>query len=681
MSSKQSKKTNSQLDRITEYVSTDAPPDYIAKTEIPHQPDFYKIPRRFGAVPVDELPLLCDKNEQYYKLYPKISLPFQKAGSISFGHSNLEPNRLFWGDNLHVMRMLPSNSIDLIYIDPPFFSGRDYNVIFGDANEVRSFSDIWDGGMPGYLVWLNARLLEMKRLLKPTGSIYIHLDSHASHYVKVELDKIFGYDNFKNDIIWKRTHAHGGSQKYGPVHDTIFFYSKSDDYVWEQQSIDYSEKYINDFFKKDKDGKLYRATILTGSGIRHGSSGKPWRGIDPTKRGRHWAIPGYLRNIIGETKSVQEALEKLDGIGRIIWPEKELGVPSLKQYKDDMEGAPLQDTWTDIQPLSGKDSERLGYPTQKPEKLIERIIMSSSKEGDLVADFFCGGGTTPVVAHRLGRRWIACDQSRVAVAITQGRIESLYERAKEIQTTLTPMPDISLEYWGTYETPTLNELTDDEFKNFVVSAYGGRIASAGTYIHGFKREVPLYVGPASQDKLVTKDDVVNFAREIAVKRGKDQGTMLAWAFSPSAKSAVEKLKMEGNPEVELIQISPIEIESPQFREHVVKLHKEYESFLRFILPPEIRFTFKRVKPLTYLFDVSESIPLNAGAKIINVQWDFDFRGRFTPAKGFTFGRDSKGNPLHRIEFKFNSTGKRSIACRIQDDVGGEKIYPEIISVH
>ncbi len=171
-------------------------------TKLPEQTNFYKVPRRFGSIPVDELPLGCDKKEQYYKIYPRISLPLQKVERISFGHPELDPNHLFFSDNLHVMRMLPSESIDLIYIDPPFFSGRNYNVIFGDANEVRSFTDIWEDGMPWYLMWLNARLLEMKRLLKPTGSIYVHLDWHAAHYVKVEMDKIFGYDNFLNEIVW-----------------------------------------------------------------------------------------------------------------------------------------------------------------------------------------------------------------------------------------------------------------------------------------------------------------------------------------------------------------------------------------------------------------------------------------------------------------------------------------------
>jgi hypothetical protein len=188
---------------------------------IPEQKEHFQLPARFGAVPVDEAPLGWEtetrrrevKVTKFQHVYPTIRLPFQEVQRVEFGHNDkflaenekdaklaaLFPsgaNRLFFGDNLHIMRQLPSESIDLIYIDPPFFSGRNYNVIFGDKNEIRSFSDIWEGGMPGYLVWLNARLWEMKRLLKPTGSIYVHLDWHASHYVKVEMDKIFGIDRF-----------------------------------------------------------------------------------------------------------------------------------------------------------------------------------------------------------------------------------------------------------------------------------------------------------------------------------------------------------------------------------------------------------------------------------------------------------------------------------------------------
>jgi hypothetical protein len=169
---------------------------------LPQQEEFWRPPVRFGTIPVEKEPLGWDKRKGFYKLFPRVSLPFQIVERVSFGHPDLPANRLIWGDNLHVMRQLPSESIDLIYIDPPFFSGRQYNIIFGDQNEVRSFTDIWEGGMPGYLIWLNARLYEMKRLLKKTGSIYVHCDWHASHYIKVEMDKIFGYENFLNEIVW-----------------------------------------------------------------------------------------------------------------------------------------------------------------------------------------------------------------------------------------------------------------------------------------------------------------------------------------------------------------------------------------------------------------------------------------------------------------------------------------------
>ena len=619
MSSK--KKTAGKLDRISEYTDEEIVEELIPKTPVALQKQFYKIPRRFGSIPIDEIPLGCDPEKQYDKLFPRIALPFQKADRVSFGHPELEPNTLFWGDNLHVMRNLPSNSIDLIYIDPPFFSGATYNVIFGDQNEIRSFSDIWEGGMPSYLIWFNARLLEMKRLLKPSGSIYIHLDWHAAHYVKVEIDKIFGYDNFRREIIWSLETISGFKSKTNNWirgHDTIFYYTKTNDYKFKKLTQPHKPEYIKRFKKKDKAGRRYRDDR-----------------------------PG-----------------------------------ARKQYLEDTPGRFFSDVWNDIMSFqqASTSSEIIGYPTQKPEALLERIIKASTEEGDVVADFFCGGGTTPTVAQKLGRRWIASDQSRVAVAITQSRLETMYEKDEGNQHTLSKVPDITVEYWGTYEIPALEDLSDDEFRNFVVSAYGGKISSAGDHIHGFKRETPLFVGSSKQNTRVTKNEVLSFAREISETKGKHQGTMLGWSFAPSAKTAVEKLKGENDPEIDLIQISLTDIYSPEFRKHITKLHEEYESFLRFILPPEVIVTHNRIKSFMYEFDASESIVLNTGAKIVNIQWDFDFQGRFTPTPGFVYGRDSNAKALFKVQYKFKHLGKTSIACRVQDDIGGEKIYTESISV-
>lgn len=620
------KKTRQELDRISEYADKEVADELTTVTEIPKQPEFYKIPKRFGSIPVDELPLGCDKDKQYYKIYPRVTLPFQKADRVSFGHPKLEPNRLFWGDNLHVMRMLPSNSIDLIYIDPPFFSGTDYNVIFGDQNEIRSFTDIWEGGMPSYLLWLNARLLEMKRLLKPTGSLYVHLDWHALHYVKMELDKIYGYDNFRREVIWSLETISGYKSKTNNWirgHDTILYYTKTNCFKFNKQTQPHKPEYIKRFKKMDENGRRYR---------------------DDRSGGR-------------------------------------------KQYLDDTEGRFFSDVWSDIMSFqqASTSSEIIGYPTQKPESLLERIIKASTNEGDVVADFFCGGGTTPTVAQKLNRRWVACDQSRVAVAITQGRLETLHEKSESVgtQQTLLPIPDISVEYWGTYEIPALENLTDLEFRSFVISAYGGRVSSGDGQIHGFKRQIPLFVGKAVQRKRVTKNDVIEFAREIAETKGLRRGEMLAWSFAESARTAAEKLRGENNAEIDLIQITLAELDSPTFKSHVTKLHEDYESLLTFILPPAVSINHKKIAPMTYEFDASESIAINTGANIVNVQWDFEYKGRFTPTQGFAYGREGSGDkikPLFKAEHKFGHMGKTPIACRVQDDLGGEKIHMETISV-
>lgn len=353
------------------------------------------------------------KVTKFQHAYPTIRLPFQEVQRFEFGHNDkflaeneknpakagrdLFPtgaNRLFFGDNLHVMRQLPSESIDLIYIDPPFFSGRNYNIIFGDKNEMRSFSDIWEDGMPGYLVWLNARLWEMKRLLKPTGSIYVHLDWHASHYVKVEMDKIFGVDNFQNEIVWSYTSGGVSKQWFGRKHDAILAYCRK-----------LGHHYIN-----LPQEKSYTATLPE----PHTPSGRRL---------------GVLRDKVCDLCGA--------------------GTPGQKHRM-----VTMRDVWTDLRSLFRNDEEMIGYPTQKPERLLERIIRSSCPEDGAVADFFCGGGTTPAVAQRLNRRWIACDQSRIAVAITADRLAKVVE---EKIGTLFPVPDFTVEHWGIYEAPKLEQ--------------------------------------------------------------------------------------------------------------------------------------------------------------------------------------------------------------------------------
>ncbi len=387
---------------------------------------FFKTPVRFGNIPVDTLPLGCDEKEQYRKIYPKISLPFQIVERISFGHNDLEPNKLFFGDNLHIMRSLPSNSIDLIYIDPPFFSGKDYNVVFGDQNEVRSFTDIWEGGMPGYLTWLNARLLEMKRLLKPTGVIVVHLDWHAVHYVKVELDKIFGYENFICEFIWRMFSPHVGKGKLSPakVHQNIIAYSKvKDNYNYYPAFKEYRE-YYKERARSDPDGRLW---------------------VDQN---------------LGKLK--KETIDQLWKEGRIF--KTKTGNLRRKQYFDEMQGEVIGSVITHIERINSQSNERVGYDTQKPEELVKILMDMFSKEGDIVADFFMGGGTTPSVAQRLGRRWIASDISRIAVEVTKGRILRLLKSEKGTQKSFDKVPNIEVWSWGFYDAEKLQDSSESGIK-------------------------------------------------------------------------------------------------------------------------------------------------------------------------------------------------------------------------
>ena len=654
----------SSVDNIVSQEQEESP-----NIEISEQKEFFKVPKRFGNVPVDELPMGYIKGREYRDKFPRIDLPFQKIEEISFGSPELEPNKLFWGDNLHIMRSLPSESIDLIYIDPPFFSGRNYNVIFGDQNEVRSFSDIWDGGMPTYLIWLNARLLEMKRLLKPTGSIYVHLDWHASHYVKVELDKIFGYENFVNEIIWQRTTNPKGSQfkakKYGQATDSILIYAKSLNYKLNISSV--KRKLTVDELKKkynyvDDKGPFYVGPVVRPMGM----GPRPnlvyeYKGFTPPPSG--WRLS-------------KEKLIELDKNGDLGWSKN--GKPFRKLRPSDDDGEPLYNLWTDINRLYGGNPETLGYPTQKPEALLERIIGASSDEKDVVADFFCGGGTTPAVAQRLGRRWIASDISRIAIEITKGRI--LKQLKGEGQGWIVPeeTPNIQVISWGYYDVPSLAQLSQEEFETFIIKAFGAQKIS-DPEISGLKNGIPVWVGPKDNNENITDDDVLEFAQYLNENyENSKRGIMVGWQFSEKAKQAKEMLAKLGAG-IDFVTIDLVNIGSNAFREHVTSKHPEYETFLRFIMPPVVRLKIKRKSSLDYDFDFSESVSLNNG-KIINIQADFDYEKVFVPTSGYAFL--SKGNsstPL-LVSYKFDSAGKKTVAFKVEDDQGGETMVIKEIEV-
>ncbi len=382
-------------------------------------------------------------------------------------------NTIYYGDNLDILcnrEYFPNDYVDLIYLDPPFNSNRDYNVLFkaesgADSEaQITAFEDTWHWGetalstyfdlvqdapanvttaikalmdlighnqMMAYLVMMAARLVELERVLKPTGSLYLHCDPTASHYLKILLDAIFGTENFRNHITWKRTGAHSGAKKWGPISDNILFYTKSNDYQWTRVYENYDDKYVKKYYRYEDERGPYQLVSLTGAGKSQGDSGKPWRGVDPTESGRHWATPtaslehAYPDLDLSEL-TVQEKLDLLDEAGLVAWPVNGK-VPRHKRYLDEGEGVVIQDIITDIPPLGAHAKERLSYPTQKPEALLERIILASSNEGDLVFDPFCGCGTTITAAHKLNRRWIGIDITHLSIALQKYRLQDKFE--------------------------------------------------------------------------------------------------------------------------------------------------------------------------------------------------------------------------------------------------------------
>ncbi len=383
-------------------------------------------------------------------------------------------NRTLWtGDNLDIMRGMNSESIDLIYLDPPFNSNRQFAAPIGSKAAGAAFKDTWalsdvdeawhgeiadkdptlyaiidaaglshGKGMKSYLIMMAVRLLEMKRLLKLSGSVYLHCDPTASHYLKTLMDSIFGAGNFRSEIVWRRSNAHSKiTKQFGPIHDTLLYYSKSEERIFHPGVRPYTRAYIEDRFKKRDEHGRYQTNYLTGPETREGESGESWRGFDPTSVGRHWAIPRSLREFLpsgGNGMSSHEKLECLYQQGFIVFPKKPGGQPMYKQYVGS--GVPYQDVWAyqpntrgvlyesdehideDVKWLEA-EPEKVGYPTQKPLGLLNRIIRTSSNKGDMVLDPFCGCATACVAAEKFGRQWIGIDLSPVAATLVKSRLK------------------------------------------------------------------------------------------------------------------------------------------------------------------------------------------------------------------------------------------------------------------
>ena len=357
-------------------------------------------------------------------------------------------NKLYFGDNLDILREnVADESVDLIYLDPPFNSNATYNVLFRErsgqdsAAQITAFEDTWtwsieseiafqdvvtsgpeklgdllqamrrflgQNDMMAYLTMMAQRMAELHRVLKPTGSVYLHCDPTASHYLKLMLDAVFGNGNYKNEIVWKRSSAHNDSGTCGRTHDIIFLYTKDRlKLTWNNQYQEYDPSYVESHYRrKTEDGRIYRTDNLTATSLSGGGYEYEWNGVT-----RLWRSP-------------RETMERLHNDGRIHYTRN--GVAEYIRFLDEMPGVPLQDLWTDLPPINSQAKERLGFQTQKPEALLERIINASSNEGDVVLDPFCGCGTAIAVAERLKRKWIGIDITHVAISLMKSRLRDTF---------------------------------------------------------------------------------------------------------------------------------------------------------------------------------------------------------------------------------------------------------------
>lgn len=466
--------------------------------------------------------------------------------------------QLHFGDNLDVLRRkIADNSVDLVYLDPPFNSKAKYNLLYetpGNERETAQqtiFRDMWSwedeaeysfrevlahGGqiaaiidamtvalhrsdMMAYLAMMAARLIEIRRVLKPTGSLYLHCDPAASHYIKIILDAIFGYENFRNEVVWKRTFAHGGASRWGDIHDTILFYTVSDKYTWNRVLQAHDEEYLDDKYRFTDERGRYRLVVLTGPGATSGASGQPWRGYNPSKSDRHWAVPKRAIEMLREEgeqipSDLHDQLELLYKRGFIRFPQKRdgtTGVPEFKLYLP--KGQPIQDIILDIPPVNSQAKERIGYPTQKPVALLERIIAASSNPGDIVLDPFCGCGTTIHAAQTMRRQSIGIDVSYYAIRLIQRRM--IVNFGKDCAVTISGIPaDLA-------SAEALAEREPYGFQQWAVGELGCQLWNDGKKgaDSGIDGEMRFYNPPNNAGKLL-----------VQVKGGKRSGAPMVREF-------------------------------------------------------------------------------------------------------------------------------------------------------
>ena len=479
-----------------------------------------------------------------------------KVNGLTGRQSGGWTNKLIWGDNKLVLASLKNGplrreiedagGLKLIYIDPPFDVGADFSfeVEVGDnalkkepsVIEELAYRDTWGNRPDSYFSMLSERLSLMKPLLTPNGVVYVHLGPNISSFVRVFCDEVLPGGTESGEIIWKRTTTHSDSHWWGTVNDVILYFAFGESFTHNPQFRPYSEEYLKSHYNlKDPDtGRVFMADNLTAAETRTGSSGRPWRGFDPCSKGLHW-------------KYKVEDLDKMLAEGRIYLPERG-GWPRHKRYLDEMPGLAVGNLWDDIPPVNSQAGEDTGYETQKPEALLERILRASSNEGDLVADFFCGSGTTLAVAEKLGRKRIGCDLGRFAIHTTRKRLIGVQ---RQLKAEGKPYRSFEILNLGKYERqyfvgidPTLPEeqrraqtlQREEHYLTLILSAYKAERVFQMPRFHGKKGSTAVVVGPVDAPvTLAQVSDIVTESRRKKISRVDVLGFEFEMGLTPAVQ--------------------------------------------------------------------------------------------------------------------------------------------------
>ncbi len=491
----------------------------------------------------------------------RIVLPFQTVETVNetaqerqltldllfAGRETEWRNRLIWGDKKYVLpSLLPefAGKVNLIYIDPPFATGADFSftAAIPDSDESftkepsvieqKAYRDTWGKGLDSYLQWFYETVVLLRDLLTEDGSIYVHLDWHIGHYAKAVLDEVFGQDNLRVDITWKRVAFRHDSGHFGQVSDEILVYSKGQIFTYNKQYTPYDDQYIKSHYTSEDAGGRFTTHNLSAAG-----KGPPRRFGDQViapPPGTHWRFS-------------QENIDRLISEGKIVFTSS--GKPRYKMYAYEMPGKVIDSIWTDISPVNSQAQEDTGYDTQKPEALLERIIKASSNEGDLVLDCYCGSGTSAAIAEKLGRNWIACDLGRFAIHTTRKRLLSILDVKPFI---VQNLGKYERQIWQAAEfaDPAQRASVQMRYRNFILQLYHATPIDGYTWIHGIKAGRLVHVG--SVDAPIALGEVKAIVNEFWRVRGKDVGEhsngvdILGWDFAFDLNETAKQMAADAN---------------------------------------------------------------------------------------------------------------------------------------